>query len=56
MAKTGKGSQLRLRAIVTRGTVTAEILEKRANLLRTDSVHGQFMGTVEVDMQTKLID
>ncbi|MEJ1222181.1 glyceraldehyde-3-phosphate dehydrogenase [Sediminicola sp. 1XM1-17] len=49
MAKTGKGSQLRLRAIVTRGTINAEILEKRANLLRTDSVHGQFMGTVEVD-------
>jgi len=49
MAKTGKGNQLRLRAIVTRGENTAEILEKRANLLRTDSVHGKFMGTVEVD-------
>lgn len=49
MAKTGKGNQLRLRAIVTRGTSTAEKLEKRANLLRTDSVHGKFMGTVEVN-------
>ena len=49
MAKTGKGNQLRLRAIVTRGGVSAEILEKRANLLRTDSVHGRFMGTVDVD-------
>lgn len=55
MAKTGKGSQLRLRAIVTRGTVTAEILEKRANLLRTDSVHGQFMGTVEVDVANEAL-
>lgn len=49
MTKTGKGNQLRLRAIVTRGKSTAEILEKRANLLRTDSVHGKFMGTVEVN-------
>ncbi|ALM07315.1 glyceraldehyde-3-phosphate dehydrogenase [Sediminicola sp. YIK13] len=55
MAKTGKGSQLRLRAIVTRGTVTPEILEKRANLLRTDSVHGQFMGTVEIDVANEAL-
>lgn len=49
MAKTGRGNQLRLRAVVVRGELTAEILEKRAALLRTDSVHGQFRGTVEVD-------
>ncbi|MEH6682107.1 MAG: glyceraldehyde-3-phosphate dehydrogenase [Sediminicola sp.] len=49
MAKTGKGSQLRLRAIVTRGKLTPEILAKRADLLRTDSVHGPFKGTVEVN-------
>ena len=49
MAKTGKGNQLRLRAIVTRGPIDPEILEKRANLLRTDSVHGKFMGTVDID-------
>lgn len=49
MAKTGKGNQLRLRAIVTRGEITPEVLEKRAALLRTDSVHGQFSGTVEID-------
>lgn len=49
MAKTGKGNQLRLRAIVTRGEINAEILEKRANLLRTDSVHGKFMGSVDID-------
>ena len=41
MAKTGKGNQLRLRAVVTRGALTEEILEKRATLLRTESVHGQ---------------
>ncbi|MBT8239574.1 MAG: glyceraldehyde-3-phosphate dehydrogenase [Croceitalea sp.] len=51
MAKTGKGNQLRLRAIVTRGTITPEILEKRAALLRTDSVHGQFSGTVDIDVE-----
>ena len=49
MAKTGKGNQLRLRAIVTRGEITEEVLAKRAALLRTDSVHGQFSGTVEVE-------
>lgn len=49
MAKTGKGNQLRLRAIVTRGETNADILEKRANLLRTDSVHGKFMGTIGID-------
>jgi len=51
MAKTGKGNQLRLRAIVTRGKVSEEILEKRAALLRTDSVHGHFSGTVDIDME-----
>lgn len=49
MAKTGKGNQLRLRAVVTRGEINEDILEKRANLLRTDSVHGRFMGTVDTD-------
>ncbi|MDC6351770.1 glyceraldehyde-3-phosphate dehydrogenase [Zeaxanthinibacter sp. PT1] len=51
MAKTGKGNQLRLRAVVTRGALTEEILEKRATLLRTDSVHGQFSGTVDTDFK-----
>ena len=49
MTRTGKGSQLRLRAIVTRGAVDAQVLEKRAALLRNDSVHGDFSGTVTVD-------
>ncbi|MEM8926861.1 MAG: glyceraldehyde-3-phosphate dehydrogenase [Bacteroidota bacterium] len=55
MAKTGKGNQLRLRAIVTRGEITEEILEKRAALLHTDSVHGQFSGTVEMDAEKKAL-
>ncbi|MBC3759740.1 glyceraldehyde-3-phosphate dehydrogenase [Hyunsoonleella sp. SJ7] len=49
MARTGKGSQLRLRAIVTRGEINPEILEKRAALLRNDSIHGEFPGTVASD-------
>jgi glyceraldehyde 3-phosphate dehydrogenase len=55
MAKTGKGNQLRLRAIVTRGELTEEILEKRATLLKTDSVHGQFTGTVDFDIAKKAL-
>ncbi|MGB8705807.1 MAG: glyceraldehyde-3-phosphate dehydrogenase, partial [Gillisia sp.] len=49
MTRTGKGSQLRLRAIVTRGKIDATILEKRASLLRNDSIHGDFSGTVTID-------
>ncbi|TXG39361.1 glyceraldehyde-3-phosphate dehydrogenase [Seonamhaeicola maritimus] len=55
MAKTGKGSQLRLRAIVTRGSIDASILEKRASLLRNDSVHGDFPGTVSVDAKNNAL-
>ena len=53
MAKTGSGNQLRLRAIVTRGVIDAVTLEKRASLLRLDSVHGDFPGTVQVDLENK---
>jgi glyceraldehyde 3-phosphate dehydrogenase len=42
MSKTGKGNQLRLRAIVTRDRNDATTLEKRASLLRYDSIHGDF--------------
>ena len=52
MEKSGSGSQLRLRAIVTRGQITPSVLEKRAALLRSDSVHGDFQGTVRIN--TKL--
>ena len=50
MTKMGRGAQLRLRAIVTRGTIDQTVLEKRASLLRTDSVHGDFLGTVQIDV------
>lgn len=53
MTATGKGSQLRLRAIVTRGELTKSVLEKRAALLRTDSVHGHFPAAVVVDAENK---
>ena len=43
----GKGQQLRLRAIVTRGCTDADII-KRAALLRNDSVHGAFKGVSKV--------
>ncbi|WP_372937151.1 glyceraldehyde-3-phosphate dehydrogenase [Seonamhaeicola sp.] len=55
MARTGKGSQLRLRAIVTRGEINETILEKRAALLRNDSVHGDFPGTVLVDTKNSAL-
>lgn len=55
MARTGKGSQLRLRAIVTRGAVNQTVLEKRASLLQYDSVHGDFMGTVQTDLENNAL-
>ncbi|MFT6700157.1 MAG: glyceraldehyde 3-phosphate dehydrogenase, partial [Porticoccaceae bacterium] len=55
MTKMGKGSQLRLRAIVTRGEITQSVLEKRASLLSIDSVHGDFLGTVQTDIENKAL-
>ncbi|AEM69067.1 glyceraldehyde-3-phosphate dehydrogenase, type I [Allomuricauda ruestringensis DSM 13258] len=55
MAKTGRGSQLRLRAVVIRGELNKEVLEKRAALLKTDSVHGPFTGTVDVDEEKQAL-
>ena len=55
MTKMGKGSQLRLRAIVTRGEINEQVLEKRASLLSIDSVHGDFLGTVQVDIENKAL-
>lgn len=54
IAQAGKGEQLRLRAIVTRGSSNEEIV-KRADLLRTDSVHGPFPGTVIEDLENKAL-
>lgn len=50
----GKGQQLRLKAIVTRKVTDTEI-QKRADLVRLDSVHGPFPGTVVADVENKAI-
>ncbi|MBI2966458.1 MAG: glyceraldehyde-3-phosphate dehydrogenase [Bacteroidetes bacterium] len=52
IAEAGKGEQLRLRAIVTRNNSDADII-KRAELLRSDSIHGTFPGTVIEDLPNK---
>lgn len=48
IAQEGSGRQLRLRAIAVR-SIDAQSLHKRASLLKIDSVHGTFPGTVTVD-------
>ncbi|GAA0557296.1 glyceraldehyde-3-phosphate dehydrogenase [Halomonas salifodinae] len=54
--KAGGGNMLRLRAIVVRGRGDiAKDLEKRASLLRRDSVHGPFSGTLSVDEEARTI-
>ena len=50
MSKMGQGDQMRLRAIVTRDKNDATSLEKRASLLRYDSIHGDFQGSVVADV------
>ena len=46
----GTNNKLRLRAIVVRGGGNGD-LEKRASLLRRDSVHGPFNGSITVDKE-----
>ncbi|CCI11154.1 unnamed protein product [Albugo candida] len=46
--KSGPGVKLMLRAIVVRRG-TREDVAKRANLLKLDSVHGPFLGTIKLD-------
>ncbi|UHQ57158.1 glyceraldehyde-3-phosphate dehydrogenase [Microbulbifer sp. YPW16] len=50
--KAGSGDVLRLRAIVLRKGKADNDLVKRASLLRRDSVHGAFKGTIRVDEET----
>ncbi|MFT4654071.1 MAG: glyceraldehyde 3-phosphate dehydrogenase [Kangiellaceae bacterium] len=50
----GKANKLRLKAIVVRGGSHGD-LEKRASLLRRDSVHGPFNGSITVDTQRNAI-
>ncbi|MBC3767289.1 glyceraldehyde-3-phosphate dehydrogenase [Neptunicella marina] len=52
--KQGKGQQLKLKAIVVRGGKDGD-LEKRASLLRRDSVHGPFNGSITVDNERNAI-
>ncbi len=53
--KAGGGANLRLRAIVVRKGKADNDLEKRASLLRRDSVHGSFDGTITVDEERTAI-
>ena len=48
VSQEGSGRQLRLRAVAVR-KIDATSLHKRASLLKIDSVHGDFPGTVKVD-------
>lgn len=55
MCKIGKGNQLRLRAIVVRDKTDPTLLEKRASLLRYDSIHGDFQGSVIADPENNAL-
>ncbi len=52
--KVGKGDKIRPRAIVVRKSGKDD-LEKRAALLRYDSIHGKFSGTIEIDEEENAI-
>ena len=52
--KAGGGHGLRLRAIVVRKGADNDLV-KRASLLRRDSVHGSFEGTIRVDEEANTI-
>ena len=53
----GGGQRLRLRAIVVRrsSVPTADDIVKRASLLRRDTIHGPFEGTITVDTENNTI-
>ncbi|SDS38910.1 glyceraldehyde 3-phosphate dehydrogenase [Halopseudomonas litoralis] len=52
--KAGAGDGLRLRAIVVRKGAEND-LAKRASLLRRDSVHGSFQGTITIDEESNTL-
>ncbi|MCS6981782.1 MAG: glyceraldehyde-3-phosphate dehydrogenase [Flavobacteriales bacterium] len=54
VAQAGKGLQLRLRAIVARSYSDKDLF-KRASLLRYDSIHGHFAGTIIEDPEKKAL-
>lgn len=51
----GLGSGLNLRAVVVRKNGENDLF-KRASLLRRDSVHGAFQGTIQVDPETNVVN
>ncbi|RWU12153.1 glyceraldehyde-3-phosphate dehydrogenase [Pseudidiomarina gelatinasegens] len=52
--RNGSNNKMRLRAIVVRGGRNGD-LEKRASLLRRDSIHGPFNGSITVDHENSAI-
>ncbi|KFZ31861.1 glyceraldehyde-3-phosphate dehydrogenase [Pseudidiomarina salinarum] len=52
--RNGSNNKMRLRAIVVRGGRDGD-LEKRASLLRRDSIHGAFNGSITVDHENSAI-
>ena len=52
--KAGSGNGLNLRAVVVRKGGDDDLV-KRASLLRRDSVHGQFNGTIKVDAENSTL-
>lgn len=54
LEQTGNGQVMRLRAVVVRKSGDGDLV-KRVNLLRNDSVHGPFGGTVRVDEENSRI-
>ncbi|TYK66847.1 glyceraldehyde-3-phosphate dehydrogenase [Colwellia echini] len=53
--RSGPNSQLNLRAIVLRPGKSNDDIEKRASLLRRDSVHGAFNGSISIDKERNVI-
>ena len=53
--RAGPSAKLNLRAIVLRPSKGGDDLEKRASLLRRDSVHGPFNGSITVDKENNVI-
>lgn len=51
MSGLARDTPLRLRAIVTRDVLDEETIEKRANLLRCDSIHGAFDADIRTDVK-----
>ena len=53
--QTGPNAKLNLRAIVLRPSKGGDDLEKRASLLRRDSVHGAFNGSITIEDRKSVV-